>query len=39
MDVKRWHDQLDSKKKEAYQRGLLGLSGNKSEADGFDNSG
>ena len=38
MDVKKWHDQLNSKQKEAYQRGLNGMSGNKSEADGLFNS-
>ena len=37
-DVKKWHDQLTSKQKAAYQKGLQGISGNKSEADGFINS-
>ena len=33
MDVRKWYEQLNSKEKDAYQRGIQGLSGNKSEAD------
>ena len=33
MDVRKWYEQLNSKEKDAYQRGIKGLSGNKSEAD------
>ena len=36
MDVAKWHNQLTSAQKLAYQRGLQGMSGNKSEADGFN---
>ena len=38
MDTKKWYDQLTSNQKAAYQRGVQGVSGNKSEADGLINS-
>ena len=37
MDVRKWYEQLNSKEKDAYQRGMKGLSGNKSEADYMHN--
>ena len=33
MDVKRWYQSLTPNQQAQYQRGLHGLSGNKSEAD------
>ena len=36
MDVRKWYEQLNSKEKDAYQRGIKGMSGNKSEADMFN---